>query len=220
MKKKVETGKKSKNVVVLGKENEPIEIPIEKKIWDWLNQYGRRVVVAFAVLVVAWAVYLMGCAWNRCRVRKHLEDYSAKNSLQERVSWAEEKQPCALKNLQGFTFLENAHNYMETGDFGKAVVYFNKAIENLKISPLKEQALAGVAYAYLQNAQPDMAKKMFLELYKCKSKYLRAQALFALCSIAMQEGDRATFEKYKERLREYDEGVGFLQKLDIFESVK
>ena len=109
---------------------------------------------------------------------------------------------------------------MEGGDFGKAVVYFNKAIEHLKISPLKEQALAGVAYAYLYNAQPDMAKKMFLELYKCKSKYLRAQALFALCSIAMQEGDSATFEKYKERLQEYDEGVGFLQKLEIFESVK
>lgn len=220
MKKKVETGKKSKNVVVFGKEDEVVDVPVEKKIWDWLNQYGRNLGIAFAVLVIAWAIYLVGCAWNRHTVRNHLEDYSTKNSLQERVAWAESKQPCALKNLQGFVFLENAHQYMESGDYGKSVVYFNKAIELLKISPLKEQALAGLAYAYLQNAQPDMAKKIFLELYKCKSKYLRAQALFALCSIAMQEGDSATFEKYKERLQEYDEGVGFLQKLEIFESVK
>ena len=220
MKKKVKTGEKAKNVVVFGEENEVVDVPIEKKIWDWLNQYGRTVAIVFAVLITVWAVYLIGCAWNRHAIRKHLGDYSAKNSLQERVAWAEEKQPCALKNLQGFVFLENAHNYTEMGDFGKVIVYFNKAIEFLKISPLREQALAGVAYAYLQNAQPDMAKKMFLELYKCKSKYLRAQALFALCSIAMQEGDEATFKKYKERLQEYDEGVGFLQKLDMFESVK
>lgn len=220
MKKKVETGKKLKNVVAFEQENEVVEIPIEKKIWDWLNQYGRTVAVAFAVLVMVWAIYLIGCAWNRHTVRKHLEDYSNRNSLQERVVWAEEKQPCALKNLQGFVFLENAYNYVDDSDFGKAVVYFNKAVECLKISPLKEQALAGVAYAYWQNTQPDMAKKMFLELYKCKSKYLRAQALFALCSIAMQEGDEASFKKYKERLQEYDEGVGFLQKLEVFESVK
>ncbi|GEM_PF-2794086 len=220
MKKKVEVSKKSKNVMVFGEENEVVEVPVEKKIWDWLNQYGRSVAIAFGVLVIIWAIYLMGCAWNRHTIRKHLEAYSTKNSLQERVAWAEGKQPCALKNLQGFTFLENAYGYVDNGDFGKAIVYFNKAIECLKISPLKEQALTGVAYAYLQNAQPDMAKKLFLELYKCKSKYLRAQALFALCSIAMQEGDEATFRKYKERLQEYDEGVGFLQKLDIFESVK
>lgn len=220
MKKKVEAGKKSKKVVITEEGNEVVDIPIEKKIWDWLNQYGRTVAIAFAILVVAWAVYLIGCAWNRHIVRKHLDDYNAKSSLQDRVAWAEGKQPCALKNLQGFVFLENAYGYMDSNDFGKAVVYFNRAIECLKISPLKEQALAGVAYAYLQDAQTDIAKKMFLELYKCKSKYLRAQALFALCSIAMQEGDEATFKKYKERLQEYDEGVGFLQKLDIFESVK
>ena len=220
MKKKTEFGKKSRNVVVFGEENKVVNVPIEKKIWDWVNQYGRMLAIAFVVLTVAWAIYLIGCAWNRHAIRKHLEDYSAKNSLQERVAWAEGKQPCGLKNLQGFVFLENAHNCMEGGDFGKAVVYFNKAVKVLKISPLKEQALAGLAYAYLQNAQPDMAKKMFLELYKCKSKYLRAQALFALCSISMQEGDKVTFEKYKERLQEYDEGIGFLQKLEIFESVK
>ena len=172
------------------------------------------------MLVVAWAIYLIGCAWNRHAIRKHLKNYNTKISLQERVTWAEEKHPCALRNMQGFIFLENAYTCTENGDFGKAIVYFNKAIEFLKISPLKEQALAGVAYAYLQNEQRDMAKKMFLELYKCRSKYLRAQALFALCSIAMQEDDEVTFAKYKERLQEYDEGVGFLQKLEIFQSVK
>ena len=220
MKKEAEKVKKPNNVAVFGEGDEHVSVPIEKKVWDWVNRYGRSVAIAFAVLVVAWAIYLMGCAWNRHTVRKHLEDYAAKDSLQERVVWAEAKQPCALKNLQGFTFLENAHNFMERGDFGKAVVYFNKAMEFLKISPLKEQALAGLAYACLQNAQPDVAKKMFLELYKCKSKYLRAQALFALCDIAMQEGDEATLKKYKEQLQTYDEGAGFLQKLEIFESVK
>lgn len=219
MKKKFEFGKNMKNTVA-GEGNDVVNIPIEKKIWDWLNRYGRHLAIAGATLVVFWAFYLIGCAWNRHTVRKHLEDYSGKDSLQERVAWAKMKQPCALKNLQGFVFLENAQSCMEQNDFRSAIVYFNKAIEHLKISPLKEQALTGVAYAYLQDGQTDKAKEMFLELYKCKSKYLRAQALFALCSIAMQEGDKATFEKYRERLQEYDEGVGFLQKLEIFESVK
>lgn len=219
MKKKFEFGKNMKNAVA-GEGNDVVNIPIEKKIWDWLNRYGRHLAIAGATLVVFWAFYLIGCAWNRHTVRKHLEDYSGKDSLQERVAWAEMKQPCALKNLQGFVFLENAQSCMERNDFRGGIVYFNKAMEYLKISPLKEQALTGVAYAYLQDGQTDKAKEMFLELYKCKSKYLRAQALFALCSIAMQEGDKATFEKYRERLQEYDEGVGFLQKLEIFESVK
>ena len=213
-------GKNSKNVVVFGEEDKAKSVPIEKKIWVWLTRYGRQLAIAGATLVVVWALYLIGCAWNKHTVRKHLEDYSGRDSLQERVAWAEMQQPCALKNLQGFVFLENAHSCMERDDFRCAIVYFHKAMEHLKVSPLKEQALAGVAYAYLQDAQTDKAKAMFLELYKCKSKYLRAQALFALCSIAMQEGDKATFEKYKERLQEYDEGVGFLQKLEIFESVK
>ena len=219
MKKKFEFGKNMKNAVA-GEGNDVVNIPIEKKIWDWLNRYGRHLAIAGATLVVFWAFYLIGCAWNRHTVRKHLEDYSGKDSLQERVAWAEMKQPCALKNLQGFVFLENAQSCMERNDFRGAIVYFNKAMEYLKISPLKEQALTGVAYAYLQDGQTDKAKEMFLELYKCKSKYLRAQALFALCSIAMQESDKTTFEKYRERLQEYDEGVGFLQKLEIFESVK
>lgn len=219
MKKKFEFGKNAKNAVA-GEGNDVVNIPIEKKIWDWLNRYGRHLAIAGATLIVFWAFYLIGCAWNKHTVRKHLEDYSGKDSLQERVAWAEMKQPCALKNLQGFVFLENAQSCMEQNDFRSAIVYFNKAIEHLKISPLKEQALTGVAYAYLQDGQTDKSKEMFLELYKCKSKYLRAQALFALCSIAMQEGDKATFEKYRERLQEYDEGVGFLQKLEIFESVK
>ena len=219
MKKKFEFGKNMKNAVA-GEGNDVVNIPIEKKVWDWVNRYGRHLAIAGAMLVVFWAFYLIGCAWNKHTVRKHLEDYSGKDSLQERVAWAEMKQPCALKNLQGFVFLENAQSCMEQNDFRSAIVYFNKAIEHLKISPLKEQALTGVAYAYLQDGQTDKSKEMFLELYKCKSKYLRAQALFALCSIAMQEGDKATFEKYRERLQEYDEGVGFLQKLEIFESVK
>ena len=219
MKKKFEFGKNMKNAVA-GEGNDVVNIPIEKKVWDWVNRYGRHLAIAGAMLVVFWAFYLIGCAWNKHTVRKHLEDYSGKDSLQERVAWAEMKQPCALRNLQGFVFLENAHSCLERNDFHGAIVYFNKAIEFLKISPLKEQALTGIAYAYLQDGQTDKAKEMFLELYKCKSKYLRAQALFALCSIAMQEGDKTTFEKYRERLQEYDEGVGFLQKLEIFESVK
>ena len=220
MKKKAGIDARSRKKTVLEDENEIVEVPIEKKIWDWLSQYGRLLAITFSVLIVAWAVYLMGRAWNRHIVHNHLKDYSAINSLHERVIWAESKHPGTLKNLRGFVFLENAHNHMNNSDFKEAITYFEKAIDFLNVSPLKEQAQVGIAYAYLQNAQPDMAKKMFLELYKSKSKYLRAQALFALCGIAMQEGDEATFEKYKKRLQEYDEGVGFLQKLEVFESVK
>lgn len=218
MKKKSGIGKNSADPAEV--KNKVVEVPLEKRIWDWLNKHSRCIAVTAVALLVVGAVYLIVCAWNRHTVREHLEVYSTKNSLQERLAWAEAKQPCALKNLQGFVFLENAYSFMNSNDFAKAIVYFNKATTCLQVSPLKEQALAGVAYAYLQNAQSDEAKEMFLELYRCKSKYLRAQALFALCSIAMQEGDQSTFDKYKERLQEYDEGVEFLQKLEIFKSVK
>ena len=204
----------------VGHENGHANIPVEQRIWDWLNKNSKCIAFIVVALGVIGAIYGIGCAWNCHTVRKHLEDYSTKNSLQERLAWAEGKQPCALKNLQGFVFLENAYHCMEGNDFGKAVFYFNKAMVHLKVSPLREQATSGLAYAYLQNEQPDEAKKMFLELYKCRSKYLRAQALFALCSIATKEGNTDEFNKYKEQLQAYDEGAGFLRKLEIFESVK
>lgn len=196
-------------------------ISLEKKIWDWLVKYNKWLVNTAYIVVAAWALYFIAGWWCEHRTQKFLEEYSSKGTLKERVSWAEGcSLPKSLNNLKGFIFLENAYAYLDSKDYGTAITYFEKAHALLKIYPLKEQALMGCAFAYMQINKLDVAKKLFLELYTCRSKYLRAQSLFALCYIAELENNNRDFEQYKKQLETYDEATSFLQKLDIFKSVK
>ena len=210
----------------MNKKTEAVETNVEtisweKKIWNWLGKYNKWLVNTACVAVVAWAFYLILCWWSEHRTQKFLGEYSTKATLAERVAWAEGCcVPKSLDNLKGFIFLENAHAYLEAKDYGTAITYFEKANALLKISPLKEQALTGCAFTYMQINKLEESKKLFLELYTCKSKYLRAQALFALCYIADLEGNNRDFEQYKKQLETYDEGAGFLQKLEVFKSAK
>ncbi len=196
-------------------------ISLEKKIWNWLCKYNKWLVNTASILVVVWAFYLIMGWWCEHRTQKFLGEYSTKATLAERVVWAEKDGlPKSLNNLKGFIFLENAHSFLEAKDYGNAITFFEKSYALLKISPLKEQALAGCAFTYMQVNKFDEAKKLFLKLYTCKSKYLRAQALFALCYIADLQGNERDFEQYKKQLQSYDEAAGFLQKLDVLKSVK
>ena len=196
-------------------------ISLEKKIWNWLCKYNKWLINTASVLVVAWAFYLIMGWWCEHRTQKFLGEYGTKATLAEKVAWAEGGSlPKSLNNLKGFIFLENAHTYLENKDYGNAITYFEKANSLLQISPLKEQALTGCAFTYMQVNKLAEAKKLFLELYTCKSKHLRAQALFALCYIADLEGNERDFEQYKKQLQAYDEAAGFLQKLDVLRGVK
>lgn len=187
----------------------------EKKIWNWLGQYGYCVLKLGLVLVLVWGCCLLLNAWNNCRAKKHTDIYAQLTTLQSRVEWAEQSHPKALRNLQGFVFLENAHTLYDKGEIEKAILYFQKARDYLKISPLKEQALAGCAFGYLQIRQLDMAEKLFLELNKCAFQYLRAQSLYALCFIAEQRNDTVTLESYKKQLQKYEEGDTLIRQLDL-----
>ena len=210
----------------MSKKTETVETNVatiswEKKIWNWLGKYNKWLINAACIVVMAWALYLIGGWWYEHRTQKFLAEYSTQGTLKERVAWAEGCcLPKSLNNLKGFIFLENAHAYLDEKDYGTAITYFEKAHELLKISPLKEQALMGCAFTYMQINKLDVAKKLFLELYTCKSKYLRAQSLFALCSIADLEDNQRDFEQYKKQLETYDEGTGFLQKLEVFKATK
>lgn len=202
-------------------ENTSKTISLEKKIWDGLVKYNKWLVNTACIVVTSWALYHIAGWWYEHRTQKFLEEYTTKGTLKERVSWAEGCcLPKSLNNLKGFIFLENAYNYLELKDYGTAITYFEKAHTLIKISPLKEQALMGCAFTYMQINKLDVAKKLFLELYTCKSKYLRAQSLFALCYIADLEDNNRDFEQYKKQLETYDEAAGFLQKLDVFKSAK
>ncbi len=192
----------------------------EKKIWNWLGKYGFCLLRLGLVLVLIWGAYLLLGAWSDCRAKKHANAYGQLTTLQSRVEWAEQAHPKALRNLQGFVFLENAHTLWDAGEIEKSILYFQKARDYLKISPLKEQALAGCAFGYLQVGQLDMAEKLFLELNKCTFKYLRAQSLYALCSIAEQRKDDVILESYKKQLQKYEEGDTLIRQLDLLKLIQ
>lgn len=193
---------------------------IEKKIWNWLHQYGCCLLRLVLVLFFAWGIFLLLNAWNNCRVKQHAKAYTQLITLQSRIEWAEQSHPKALRNLQGFVFLENAHILFDNNEIEKAILYFQKARDYLKISPLKEQALAGCAFGYLQIGQLDMAEKLFLELNKCTFKYLRAQSLYALCFIAEQRKDMVLLENYKKQLQKYEEGDTLIRQLDLLKLIQ
>ena len=192
----------------------------EKKIWNWFGKYGFNLLRLGLVLVLVWGAYLLWSAWNDCRSKKHANAYAQLTTLQSRVKWAEQAHPKALRNLQGFVFLENAHALWDAGEFEKSILYFQKARDYLKISPLKEQSLAGCAFGYLQIGQLDMAEKLFLELNKCTFKYLRAQSLYALCAIAEQKKDDIILENYKKQLQKYEEGDTLIRQLDLLKLIQ
>ena len=192
----------------------------EKKIWNWLGQHGNCLLRLGLVLVLIWGAYLLLNTWSNCRAKKHANAYAQLTALQSRVEWAECSHPKALRNLQGFVFLENAHTLFDNGEIEKSILYFQKARDYLKISPLKEQALAGCAFGYLQIGQLDMAEKLFLELNKCTFKYLRAQSLYALCFIAEQRKNEVVLESYKKQLQKYEEGDTLIRQLDLLKLIQ
>ena len=116
----------------------------EKKIWNWLGKYGFCLLRLGLVLVLVWGAYLLLSAWSDCRAKKHANAYGQLTTLQSRVEWAEQAHPKALRNLQGFVFLENAHTLWDAGEIEKSILYFQKARDYLKISPLKEQILCPI----------------------------------------------------------------------------
>ncbi len=195
-------------------------VSTEKKIWNWLSQYGYCLLRLGLILVFAWGAYLLLNAWSDWRAKKHAKTYAQLTTLQNRVEWAEQSHPKALRNLQGFVFLENAHTLWDAGEIEKSILYFQKARDYLKTSPLKEQALAGCAFGYLQIGQLDMAEKLFLELNKCTFKYLRAQSLYALCSIAEQRKDEVILKSYKKQLQKYEEGDTLIRQLDLLKLIQ
>ena len=192
-----------------------IPVPVEKKIWTWLGKYVHYLLNFAIVCLVALCFYFILQKWSQHKTQKLIADYATKNTLEERVKWAEGSLPTSLNNLRGFIFLENASALLEQKNPEKAILYFQKARTLLKISLLKEQALAGYAFTNLEIQQFDVAETAFLELYKCTFKYLRAQALYALCLIAEKRNDANSFENYKKQLQTYDEGVDFLNRLDL-----
>jgi len=195
-------------------------IPIERKIWSWLSKYGHYLLNFAIVLLISFAFYTMIDKWNQHKAQKCLAEYAKKVTLEERVKWAESSLPKSLNNLRGFIFLENANKNVKQKNFEKSIVYFQKAYQLLKTSPLKEQAQSGCAFAYLEVQQFDMAEKTFSELYRCNFKYLRAQALYALCLISEHKNDTHNFEKYKKQLQSYEDGVDFINRLDILRATR
>ncbi len=187
----------------------------EKKIWHWLRQYNGCIIKLGLILTIIWGSYLLFKSWTNYKAQKQINTYAQLTTLSSRIEWAENKHPKALRNLQGFIFLENAHSLYDNGEIEKAILYFQKAYDYLKITPLKEQALAGCAFGYLKIRQWDMAEKLLLELNKCTFKYLRAQSLYALCFIADQRKDTTTFEIYKKQLQKYEEGDTLIRQLDL-----
>ena len=199
---------------------ETLVLPIEQKIWNWLSKYARYVGVVLLAAIVAWGMYLVAHFWMEHSAKKHLKVYATMTTLADRVKWAEGSLPKNLKNTQGIVFLENAYALMDEQKYMDSVVYFEKAKDCLSIFPLKEQAISGAASACLQLGKLEEAKKSFLELYKCNSKYLRAQALFGLCYVAAQMKNDKDLSNYKNLLQAYDEGADFLRRLTTLSIVK
>ena len=105
------------------KELKPVSI--ERKIWDWVNQYRHFLLNIAIVLLVSFTFYTIIGKWNQYKAQKCLIEYSKKVTLEERVKWAESSLPKTLNNLRGFIFLENANENIKQKNFEKAIVYFH-----------------------------------------------------------------------------------------------
>lgn len=190
-------------------------VQMEKKIWIWLGKYGRHCLYALLFACLAWGFYLMLKAVNERTTQKHLAEYSQIGLLKDRVAWAEKSLPRSLNNLRGFIFLENANRHTKREQWQEALDYYQKAKILLKTSPLREQSMLGCAYTYLQMQEWNEAEREFMTLeQRCPFKFLRAQALYALCYIAHNKGDKKQLERCQKQLKMYDEGAMFLQQLN------
>jgi hypothetical protein len=200
---------------VKGKE----DIPTEFKIWVWLEHYWKILASISVVIVCTWASFLLARWCQRKQIQHHLAHYEQQKTLSERLQWAEKILPQGLKSLQGFTFLEKANDDFSHKNYLSAIHYYQKAIQHLTISPLLEQAQLGYAFSNIYALNVEEAEKTFLNLVRCSSNYLRAQAFYALGYIAYQKNDSKAFDEYCKELARFPEGDSFLSQLNILKIV-
>ncbi|MDR0755891.1 MAG: hypothetical protein LBE99_03190 [Puniceicoccales bacterium] len=195
------------------------DVPAEFKIWVWLEHYWKILASVAAVVVCTWASFLLVKWCQRKQVQYYLAQYERQKTLSERLQWAEKTLPQGLKSLQGFTFLEKANDDFSHKNYLSAAHYYQKAMQHLTISPLLEQAQLGYAFSNIYALNVEEAEKTFLNLIRCSSNYLRAQAFYALSYIAHQKNDSKAFDHYCEELARFSEGDAFLSQLNILKIV-
>jgi hypothetical protein len=200
---------------VKGKEN----IPTEFKIWAWLERYWKILASVAVVAVCTWTSFLLVKWCQRKQVQYHLAQYERQKTLFERLQWAEKMLPQGLKSLQGFTFLEKANDDFSHKNYLSAVHYYQKAMQHLIVYPLLEQAQLGYAFSNIYALNAEEAEKTFLNLVRCSSDYIRAQAFYALGYIAYQKNDSRAFDDYCKELARFPEGDAFLSQLNILKIV-
>jgi hypothetical protein len=209
--------KKGRKISEEVKEKE--DIPTEFKIWIWLERYWKILVSISVVVVCTWASFLLVRWCQKKQVQHHLAQYEQQKTLSERLQWAEKTLPQGLKSLQGFTFLEKANDDFSHKSYLSAIHYYQKAMQHLTISPLLEQAQLGYAFSNIYALNVEEAEKTFLNLVRCSSNYLRAQAFYALGYIAHQKNDSKAFNDYCKELACFPEGDSFLSQLNILKIV-
>jgi hypothetical protein len=194
-------------------------VPTEFKIWVWLERYWKILASLSVVVVCIWASFLLARWCQKKQVQHYLTQYERQKTLSERLQWAERRLPQGLKSLQGFTFLEKANDDFSHKNYLSAAHYYQKAMQHLTIFPLLEQAQLGYAFSNIYALNVEEAEKTFLNLVRCSSNYLRAQAFYALSYIAHQRNDSKTFNNYCEELARFPEGDAFLSQLNILKIV-
>ena len=177
----------------------------ERRIWDWLAQHAqlwaRIVCIALVIGGLAGVFRWM----NERKIQKRLRVYQNKATLAERVAWAEDASlPSDLKDMRGLVFLEQANEHMKAKEYEKALLFYQKAKNFLKVSPLSDEAAAGCGFAALHVNDLDAAEKVFHPLCKSSSKHIHAQALYGLCYIAGKKNKEQDFSHYKTQLAGYD----------------
>ena len=194
-------------------------IPVEIKIWSYLQRYKNILLSSFSIILAAWAFHALFAWGQEKRIQFHLAKYAKLTTHEEQLRWAETRLPKGLNALKGFIFLEKANKDFNKRHYEEAANYYQKAIQYLTISPLLEHAQLGYAFSELYDNHTEEAKSTLISLTNNNSAYLKALANYTLGYLAHNEKDAEAFSNYSKALSQFPEGENFINQLKILDTL-
>ena len=184
---------------------------------EWWQKNGKSL-IAGALIIVIGTGLIFGFRAYRASQEDALQ--VAFNDAVATDTLAEFAEANAGYPLAGIAALQTANFAFGEQDWNRALEFYSLAAESLAGNPLSGKARLGVAITQSKMGESTKAKNILATLADDTTEFpaARAEALYFLSLLALEEGQQDEFEKWSGKLADLDQTGNWSSRLSYFES--